>query len=405
MTLEYENYDYDDEDSIDSTDVPLDHLSVLDILDNLALTTQLTRINSTVRRRGNAIKGLALRQRDRVLKGREEDIERVKRQMLVQIERFHDKWEDQRVVSQGEKLAFAYGLGNVLISGLIIGAHPEWFHVWYTVQMAYLMPIRFYTYRLKAYQYFLADLCYFANGMLLAYIWLIPDSRRMFMSCYCLSYGTLSWAIVTWRNSLVLHSIDKTTSTFIHIFPPVVLHCIHHRVDRTYQAVRFAGADKLHALNLWEGIVWASVFYAVWQTMYHIFITIRRKEEIKAGRQTSFEWLRRSYGKTALGRFVNGLPGPLPVCAFTVIQFAYQLLTMLPCPLWYRYESLSGAFLFTIFMVAAYNGATYYIDVFGKRFQKELQKLQAEVATWRSEEHHDEAGPTEAGPNENKKGE
>ena len=32
-----------------------------------------------------------------------------------------------------------------------------------------------------------------------------------------------------------------------------------------------------------------------------------------------------------------------------------------------------------IFVMASYNGATYYIDVFGKRFEKEVKKLKKEV--------------------------
>lgn len=31
-----------------------------------------------------------------------------------------------------------------------------------------------------------------------------------------------------------------------------------------------------------------------------------------------------------------------------------------------------------------YNGATYYIDVFGKRFQNELEKMKMEVQKWQN---------------------
>jgi hypothetical protein len=35
-------------------------------------------------------------------------------------------------------------------------------------------------------------------------------------------------------------------------------------------------------------------------------------------------------------------------------------------------------------MWSIYNGATYYIDVFGKKFQKELEQLKKDVAKWQS---------------------
>jgi hypothetical protein len=36
----------------------------------------------------------------------------------------------------------------------------------------------------------------------------------------------------------------------------------------------------------------------------------------------------------------------------------------------------------TVFIWSVYNGAVYYIDVFGTRFQKELEKLKQDVAKW-----------------------
>ena len=54
---------------------------------------------------------------------------------------------------------------------------------------------------------------------------------------------------------------------------------------------------------------------------------------------------------------------------------------MLPCPIWFWYQHASSAFLMVVFTWSVY-GSTYYIDVFGKRFQKELESMKAEVARW-----------------------
>ena len=37
-----------------------------------------------------------------------------------------------------------------------------------------------------------------------------------------------------------------------------------------------------------------------------------------------------------------------------------------------------------VFGWSVYNGATYYIDVFGKRFEKELEQLKNDVSKWQS---------------------
>lgn len=37
-----------------------------------------------------------------------------------------------------------------------------------------------------------------------------------------------------------------------------------------------------------------------------------------------------------------------------------------------------------VFVWSIYNGATFYIDVFGKRFQNELEQLKKDVAKWQA---------------------
>lgn len=342
--------------------------------------TQITKkLNTAVRQKGGEFKNMALRQRDRVMKGREDDVEKLKRSFLKQVSVIEVRLAKVLEISITEKLAFAFGLLCVFYGGYIVGYAPQHFHIFYSVLMVFLLPVRVVTYRYKQYHYFLADLCYFVNILVLLFIWVFPKSKALFTSCYALTFGTLSWAVITWRNSLVLHSIEKTTSSVIHFLPPVVFHVITHMITPEYKMERFPGAVKVAKWSMVSGMVWASIAYLVWQSLYHYFITVRRKDKIKAGRATSFEFLRKSYRNTKIGKFVNGLPEPYPVVAFTLIQYGYQLCTMILCPLWYRSSILSGIFMTFIFFAASYNGATYYIDVFGKRFQKELIKLQAEI--------------------------
>lgn len=67
-----------------------------------------------------------------------------------------------------------------------------------------------------------------------------------------------------------------------------------------------------------------------------------------------------------------------------LIQYAYAVATMLPCPIWFWYRYASASFLMAVFCWSVYNGATYYIDVFGKRFQNELEAMRREVQKWQN---------------------
>lgn len=170
--------------------------------------------------------------------------------------------------------------------------------------------------------------------------------------------------------------------------PPVALHCIVHltsaeRLLERFPAVhtiKFSEPDSPEHYTLKSMVVWATVPYMVWQLSYHFLITVRRREKIAAGRPTSFTWLRKSYAKTWIGKIVLSLPEVLQEPAFMFIQYSYALLTMIPCPLWFWYRWASVMFLVAVFSWSIYNGATYYIDVFGQRFKKELDQLKQDLA-------------------------
>jgi hypothetical protein len=179
-------------------------------------------------------------------------------------------------------------------------------------------------------------------------------------------------------------------SLFIHIMPPVTLHCLIHLIPEDVQKVRFPAVwsikyspvtSKDH-YGLGSMVLWATMPYIVWQLSYHFFITVRRASKIAAGRPTSFTWLRKSYSKAWIGKIVLGLPDILQEPAFMLIQYSYAVATMLPCPLWFWYRWASAAFLMSVFVWSIWNGATYYIDVFGKRFQNELELLKRDVEKW-----------------------
>ncbi|KAI5847510.1 hypothetical protein BZA05DRAFT_426577 [Tricharina praecox] len=366
---------------------PLDKLTVFDYLDQLALPQRLEKINRTY-----------LVQRDKVKRGFEstrvkarlrtdQELEKYREKYSKGLDKILENWNDTKIVSSREKLSFVVGVSNIFITGLLIGGYPEWMHVWYSLQLLYFMPIRYYTYHQMGYHYFLADLCYFVNVMLVLAIWVFPNSRRLMISAYCLSYGNNAWAIAMWRNSMVFHSLDKVTSLFIHIMPPVVLHCLVHLVDPVYCAERFPAISRIKHVELyglWEMIIWATVPYAIWQLSYHVFITVRRREKIAAGRPTSFTWLKKSYKKTWIGKIVLGLPSAMQEPAFMFVQYSYAVVTMLPCPLWFYNRKLSAIFIAFVGLMSVYNGATYYIDVFGKRFQKELEQLRKDAAKWQN---------------------
>ena len=174
--------------------------------------------------------------------------------------------------------------------------------------------------------------------------------------------------------------------------PCVTLHCMVHLISPTFRAARF---PALHVIltsapsspehySLGAMTLWSTLPYAIWQLSYHFLITVRRRDKIAAGRPTSFTWMKKSYASSWIGKAVIALPNSLQEPAFMLIQYGYAVLTMLPCPIWFWYRWASAGFLMAVFTWSVYNGATYYIDVFGNRFQKELENMRREVQKWQN---------------------
>lgn len=302
------------------------------------------------------------------------------------LQNFDKRVHKQLESSATEKAFYATSVFLIFCAGFIIGKYPIYFPYFHAALFVVLMPIRFYTYFKLSFQYYLADLCYYVNLLLMLFIWVFPESPTLFVSVFSLSLGTLSWAVITWRNSLVLHSIEKTTSSFIHVMPPVTMFVMVHELPEEYIKLRYPGIAAIDNWNFVASIITTSIYYTIWQVSYHYFISIRKKDQIEKGKVTSFLYLKNKNKSTPLGKFVNGLPYLwMQTLAFTLIQFFYQVLTMTPCPIWFKYKHACGAFVVFIFLWASYNGATYYIDVFGKRLEKEVDKLKKEVINLQQE--------------------
>lgn len=210
---------------------PLDKLSIFDLLDNFQLSQRfekwqlaLSMQREKVRKQREKLRSTGMNAKDRVVgefKRRvptaDEQLEKYRRRMKNGVDRLGKQWSKTATVTLREKISFIAGVLNIFISGYLIGACPQYFYLWFSAQLLYFMPIRYFTYHAKGYHYFLADLCYFVNFLNMAAIWVFPNSKRLFIGTFCLTFGNNAAAIAMWRNSLVFHSMDKVVRYVNHV--------------------------------------------------------------------------------------------------------------------------------------------------------------------------------------------
>ncbi|KAI8874648.1 hypothetical protein K501DRAFT_292286 [Backusella circina FSU 941] len=326
-------------------------------------------------------------------------LEQQRRHILSLMTRQYDKIDkrlkrDAKTVRLRDKIAFVVGVGNTCVAPALAVRYPQYIPLYYSVQFTVLLILRYFIYRSRQWHYFIFDNCYFVNVMTLLVCW-VSDSRALFLATFALTSGPVATAIITWRNSLVFHSLDKVTSLFIHIFPPLVMYCIRWMPELLRDSVycdnvalvtafrnqRYPAAGDLGDPSFGDMMLYATLAFAVWQILYYVFVMIQKREKVESGlRLTSYSWL---LGSDPSGKQQGGLIqrvafafGPKwKLEMFVLLQTVYSIVTFIPTVFMFRYFWLHSAFLVAMFAVSVWNGANYYIEVFSRRYIMELEKI------------------------------
>lgn len=130
---------------------PVDRLTMFDIIENLALPQRLEKMQNALQLQSGKLREQRQKLASRAKSGRsnlvgewkkrvplspDEQLDKYKRRMRESVDRLGKRWEDAKTVSLSEKISFVTAVLNIFISGYLIGAFPEYFHIWYSVQLA-----------------------------------------------------------------------------------------------------------------------------------------------------------------------------------------------------------------------------------------------------------------------------
>ncbi|KLO06352.1 hypothetical protein SCHPADRAFT_882928 [Schizopora paradoxa] len=308
----------------------------------------------------------------------EKELQKFKLKVSTRMAKVNAAWHSAKVVRTREKVSFFFGVMSLLATSLLFGLAPEWLHVAYTVQALYLLPLRAYQYKKRAWHYFLFDLCYYATILNFVFLWIAPSSSTLWIACYCLSHGSLASAVITWRNSLVFHDSDKVTSLFVHIYAPLVFTVIRHFYPNAEE--RFPALAEVPDLEPVKTLLLSGLIYVIWQGLYWKFVLVDRRKKIESGeRTTSFSWLLNDK-RGVIGRMLGKVPQQFRELSFMIGQLIYGIITELPVFVLYKSPFWSGVFLILIFSVSVWNGGGFYIEVFGRKFERQLEALRKELA-------------------------
>jgi len=310
--------------------------------------------------------------------------------------RVRDNMDDKHVqtmVKQVDAIEFALGVILTMFVEYLVLARPEYLAPFTYIVMPLLFIHRFYTYSAIKEQYFLIDFCYFLNISTWLQTMACPcesyseECEIWFKTNFVLAMGPISFAIITWQNSLVFHSVDKVTSFALHIMPGLM--CYLYRWDTRLQDAGLA-PTSMAPLTLKEQFVYPMTFYLAWQLFYTcVQFTVIEKDRTLV---TSLRHLAKDHKNpsTKMGTklairlgFIQ--PGETLdpyklsiILMFQLFQFLYMTVFLISARLKFNYQFINASYLIFVTFMAVWNGGSYYIQIFSQRYNNKFITKKAE---------------------------
>lgn len=237
----------------------------------------------------------------------------------------------------------------------------------------------------------MVDFCYSVNWLILIWAFFLKEEVWIFCVLYTFSFGLTLWGVPIFQNCVVLHSADKFISCYIHLMPSVLMFkfrwtgspdmtvCTPH--ENVYTSVtvesscpgmsEFDSFVALYGLSTLGYLMLAFLQYFV----THAHPKVRKdKEYLTAHRylvRHPQSWpsknLENNVGilKKCCPCLSKGLASEIAIQVGAL--FAY-ILPMLPIYALWRSFYLNALFLVLIMVIAAWNGANFYMEIFVVRY-------------------------------------
>ncbi|PNH06846.1 hypothetical protein TSOC_006751 [Tetrabaena socialis] len=242
-----------------------------------------------------------------------------------------------------DKLSFLLGTTMMWTCAFWLGRSPSTFPALYGGLGAVLMLARWASYKARRWHYYLYDFCYYANLLLVLHLTLLPTWAPLAKVTFAYNTGPLAWSILTFRNSLVFHDLDKVTSLFLHLVPALVSWSLRWQQPEggRFRPAKEAGEQQ-------------------------------RAKIQQRGYRTLFNYVT-SQKKGTFHSIARRIPQPLQPPAYLGLHLCFCVCTFLLALLcWYNFWAHT-ALLAAVASASIWHGGSYYFEVFARRYHEQLR--------------------------------
>lgn len=311
-------------------------------------------------------------------------------------DRIRETQDEPKYVKFFDKVAFTIGVLNMGVCQYFLLNRPDLFPMWYAIIIPLILGSRYFYFRGSGLQYFMIDFCYFAIFCSLLNLLMVRNSPVFFKVCFICCTGPLTLAIPVWRNSFVFHDYDKIVSVYIHILPSMLYYTMRHRGSHldvlwSTSMANVCTGDSCDSLRLLDYFV-ALALYVFWQFSYLLKTEFLDKSKLDSNPEllTSLRWLAKDTKNAMARAFLNfyrklGVFGKeeeydsrtlKTKAVFVVAQLIFTVVAFIPTPLMYYSPTFHLVYMLLIITNSIFNGASFYIEVFSKRYNTHIEKIE-----------------------------
>jgi len=279
------------------------------------------------------------------------------------------------------KLAFTIGVTNMLLSLFLFLQHFYFFIYFYSIKVPILFAVRFVLYYQSKNHYFMLDFCYFGNLLMMAFLWpnilkISTSEPWLFLVVWGVINGPVAWAVVGFGNSLVFHSIDKTTSLFLHLTPTMVSYVVRWHLQKDFNVCEPGEGACSLGYQFTYIVGGGCLYFFSHGFLYYLVVQcfcMRCNKEFAEGKDesgqqaywTSFRYLTRRKD-SLITRLVFSLGSGAAPYIWGGINVCCAAATMLLSVLMYNYQIVHTTFGVMLVLYATWAGANFYYEVFSK---------------------------------------
>ena len=280
-----------------------------------------------------------------------------------------------------DKVFYTVGVMNLAVTPYILGALPHFYYLWYTPKAVVLVALRWWDFRTKGRHYLLYDFCYFANAVVMLYVWFQPNDPKLFQTVFMLSNGPLAWATIAFNHSLIFHSYPHITSLFIHISPMLLTYGLRWSPPSAAFAVCPADTSEqqcaaISILELASSGIWP--FYIIWIIGYYVWVfgLLRRRIE-RRGYSTLYDRVATDGGP--FSKILRLVPDTssyfwLKRGVYMLVHLTFGSLTIVLASLFWSNQAAHTTFALSLLCASAWNAAGFYFQVFSRTYEHSLAK-------------------------------